>query len=112
FERLEDLPANACIGTSSLRREAQLRAQFPGITVKSLRGNVGTRLEKLDRGDFDAIVLAAAGLQRLQLSQRIRQRISYDISLPAVGQGAIGIECRADDTETQRLILPLHHAET
>ena len=93
YQRLEDLPAGAVVGTSSLRREAQLRARFPQLQVAPLRGNVQTRLDKLDRGDFDAIVLACAGLIRLGLQARIRAELPPEQSLPAIGQGAIGIEC-------------------
>lgn len=94
---LDELPAGAVVGTSSLRRECQLRAHRPDLTIHSLRGNVGTRLAKLDNGDYDAIILATSGLQRLGLDARIRHELDTDISLPAVGQGALAIECRADD---------------
>jgi hydroxymethylbilane synthase len=109
---LAELGNGVRIGTSSLRREAQLRWRYPQLEIISLRGNVGTRLQKLDRGDYDAVVLAAAGLQRLGLANRIRQRIPYDISLPAVGQGALGIECRRGDSRIETLIQPLHHQDT
>lgn len=92
YASLEALPAGAVVGTSSLRRESQLRARFPHLVVKPLRGNVQTRLRKLDEGEFDAIVLAAAGLKRLGLTERIRLELSPEQSLPAVGQGALGIE--------------------
>ncbi|MFZ5532569.1 MAG: hydroxymethylbilane synthase [Pseudomonadota bacterium] len=104
------LPVGACVGTSSLRRQCQLHARRPDLRFAFLRGNVGTRLSKLDAGDFDAIVLAAAGLDRLGLAERISERLAPEISLPAVGQGVIGIECRADDAGLQALLAPLEHA--
>jgi hydroxymethylbilane synthase len=109
---LDALPQGACVGTSSLRRQVQLRAARPDLVLRDLRGNVGTRLDKLDRGDFDAILLAAAGLDRLGLSARIRQRLDPPDWLPAVAQGAIGIECRSGDTRVLDLLAPLHHADT
>jgi hydroxymethylbilane synthase len=112
INNLAELGNGIRIGTSSLRREAQLRWRYPQLEIISLRGNVGTRLQKLDRGDYDAVVLAAAGLQRLGLAGRIRQRIPYEISLPAVGQGALGIECRRGDSRIETLIQPLHHQDT
>ena len=99
------------VGTSSLRRESQLRARFPHLKIEPLRGNVQTRLRKLDEGQYAAIILAAAGLKRLGLGERIRD-ISSEDSLPAVGQGALGIECRADRADLNALLRPLHHAET
>jgi len=105
---LDALPQGAVVGTSSLRRQAQLRALRPDVIVKELRGNVGTRLRKLDEGQFDAILLASAGLLRLGLGARIRERLSTERFLPAIGQGVIGIECRVGDTQTQRLLAPLH----
>jgi len=105
---LDALPQGAVVGTSSLRRQAQLRALRPDVIVKELRGNVGTRLRKLDEGQFDAILLASAGLLRLGLGARICERLSADRFLPAIGQGVIGIECRVGDTQTQRLLAPLH----
>jgi len=102
YASLEALPAGAVVGTSSLRRESQLRARFPHLVVKPLRGNVQTRLRKLDEGEFDAIVLAAAGLKRLGLTERIRLELSPEQSLPAVGQGALGIEIRADREDVWR----------
>jgi len=110
--RLEDLPAGAIVGTSSLRREAQLRARFPALEVRPLRGNLDTRLAKLDRGEYDAIVLACAGLVRLGLADRIRARLDPADSLPAAGQGALAIECRADRTDLARLLAPLNDAAT
>ncbi len=111
-KRFEDLPQGAHVGTSSLRRQCQLLAARPDLKVTSLRGNVQTRLGKLDNGDYDAIILASAGLIRLKLEDRIAQAINDDISLPAGGQGAVGIECRADDKITQALLAPLNHADT
>jgi hydroxymethylbilane synthase len=112
FSSLAALPVGSKVGTSSLRRQCQLRALYPGLEVITLRGNVNTRLAKLDAGEFDAIILACAGLKRLGFESRIRAVLPPEIMLPAVGQGAIGIECRADDTATQRLIAPLHHLPT
>jgi hydroxymethylbilane synthase len=112
FATLQDLPRGARVGTSSLRRQVQLRVARPDLELHDLRGNVGTRLDKLDRGDFDAILLAAAGLDRLGLSARIRHRLDPPAWLPAVAQGAIGIECRAGDARVLELLAPLHHADT
>ncbi len=112
YENLAALPAGSVVGTSSLRRESQLRARFPHLKVEPLRGNVQTRLRKLDEGQYAAIILAAAGLKRLGLGNRIRGIISSSESLPAVGQGALGIECRADRTDVIALLQPLHHPET
>lgn len=112
YANLDELPAGSCVGTSSLRRQCQLRARRPDLIIRDLRGNVGTRLAKLDSGDYDAIILAAAGLKRLQMEDRIRSPLSPEISLPAVGQGAIGIECRQDDNQTLSLLSPLNHAAT
>jgi hydroxymethylbilane synthase len=112
FESIEDLPKGSRVGTSSLRRESQLAARRPDLEILPLRGNVNTRLRKLDDGKFDAIILAAAGLLRLGFGERIRMRIDTDDSLPAIGQGAIGIECRSDDHRVNSLIEPLHDAET
>jgi hydroxymethylbilane synthase len=111
-ENLAALPAGSVVGTSSLRRESQLRARFPHLKIEPLRGNVQTRLRKLDEGQYAAIILAAAGLKRLGLGDRIRALISSDDSLPAVGQGALGIECRADRADLIELLQPLHHPET
>ena len=111
-ENLAALPAGSVVGTSSLRRESQVRARFPHLTVEPLRGNVQTRLRKLDEGQYAAIILAASGLKRLGLDQRIRALISSDDSLPAVGQGALGIECRADRADVIALLQPLHHVDT
>lgn len=112
YESLADLPEGAVVGTSSLRRSAQIQARYPHLLIKSLRGNVNTRLQKLDDGEFDAIILAAAGLIRLGFESRIRAFISPDDSLPAMGQGAVGIECRMDDAVIRELIEPLNHADT
>jgi hydroxymethylbilane synthase len=112
YENLAALPAGSVVGTSSLRRESQLRARFPLLDVQPLRGNVQTRLRKLDEGQYAAIILAAAGLKRLGLGERIRGIISSDESLPAVGQGALGFECRADRADLIALLQPLHHPET
>jgi hydroxymethylbilane synthase len=111
-KRLEDLPAGSVVGTSSLRRECQLRARFPHLTIEPLRGNVQTRLRKLDEGQFAAIILAAAGLKRLELSHRITSLLEPESSLPAVGQGALGIECRAGRDDLVALLAPLHHADS
>ncbi len=112
YENLAALPAGSVVGTSSLRRESQLRARFPHLVIEPLRGNVQTRLRKLDEGQYAAIILAAAGLKRLGLSKRIRAIISSEDSLPAVGQGALGIECRADRTEVIAMLQALHHSDT
>jgi hydroxymethylbilane synthase len=112
YDSLEALPLNAVVGTSSLRRQSQLLALRPDLTINILRGNVGTRLGKLDQGEFDAILLAAAGLHRLKLNERIRQFIAPETMLPAIGQGAIGIECRSDDAETKAIIAPLNDIST
>lgn len=111
FNALEDLPVGAVLGTSSLRRECQIRAYRPDIVIKSLRGNVGTRVQKLDDGEFDAIILATSGLQRLGLDTRIRHELATHISLPAVGQGALAIECR-DDAAILSLLKPLNDDKT
>lgn len=109
---LEDLPPGARVGTSSLRRRCQLLYRRPDLMVLDIRGNVGTRLGKLDAGDFDALVLAAAGVLRLGLAERIREFLPTDVMLPAIGQGALGIECREDDAATRELIAPLRHEDT
>lgn len=111
-KQLETLPEGAVVGTSSLRRLAQLRHRFPYLTFKDIRGNLNTRLAKLDAGEFDAIILAVAGLQRLGMGDRIHQVIPAEISLHAVGQGALGIECRSDDPEILSLIKVLEHTPT
>lgn len=109
YEGPDSLPIGARLGTASLRRECQLRAQRPDLRVGTLRGNVQTRLAKLESGEFDAIVLAAAGLRRLGLEERIRCILTPEQSLPAVGQGALGVECRVDDQAINELIAPLTH---
>ena len=112
YARLEEMPAGAIVGTSSLRREAQLRAKLPHLTIKPLRGNVQTRLSKLDNGDYDAVILAAAGLQRLGLDGRIREILSPADSLPAAGQGALGIEIAARRIDLADILHALNHEET
>jgi hydroxymethylbilane synthase len=112
YASLTDLPPNARIGTSSLRRQCQIKALYPDAEIMSLRGNVNTRLAKLDAGDYDAIILASAGLIRLGLSERITQRLDTKTSLPAIGQGAIGIECRIGDEELNNMLQKLHDPET
>ncbi len=108
YAHLDELPADAIIGTCSPRRQAQLLARYPHFQIRDLRGNVGTRLAKLDAGEFDATILACAGLKRLELTSRIRQTIPHELCLPAVGQGIIGIEIRSSDTELQHRLAPLH----
>jgi hydroxymethylbilane synthase len=112
YANLDALPEGARVGTSSLRRQCQLAARRPDLQIIPLRGNVNTRLKKLDDGDYDAIILAAAGLKRLGFGARIRDAISAEQSLPAIGQGAIGIECRSDDARINDLIACLHHVDT
>lgn len=112
YRTFAELPQGAVVGTSSLRRQCQLKALRPDLDIRSLRGNVGTRLSKLDNGDYDAIILASAGLIRLGLADRIASFIDVEQSLPAAGQGAVGIECRTDDAQVQVLLAPLADAET
>jgi hydroxymethylbilane synthase len=112
YSSLTELPKNARIGTSSMRRECQIRAKLPGSEILSLRGNVNTRLDKLDGGEYDAIILASAGLKRLGFVERICQSLSTDIVLPACGQGAIGIESRIDDIDINDMLLNLHNEKT
>lgn len=112
YTSLNDLPVNARIGTSSLRRQCQIKEVYPNAEILTLRGNVNSRLAKLDVGAYDAIILASAGLIRLGLSKRITQRLDSKISLPAIGQGAIGIECRIDDQKLNDMLSKLHHRET
>ena len=112
FASIDTLPEGAVLGTSSLRRQCQLGAIRPDLNIKDLRGNVNTRLRKLDDGEYDAIVLAAAGLKRLGMDDRIADFIDPQISLPAGGQGAVGIECRSDDGRVKSLLAPLKHQET
>ncbi|WP_392531803.1 hydroxymethylbilane synthase [Nostoc sp. C117] len=111
-KQIDTLPEGAVIGTSSLRRLAQLRHHFPHFSFKDVRGNLITRLAKLDVGEYDALILAAAGLERLEMSDRIHQIIPKEISLHAVGQGALGIECRADDSELITLLKAIEHPAT
>lgn len=112
YEKFEDLPQGAKLGTSSLRRKCQVLKQRPDLDVIDLRGNVGTRLSKLDAGQYDAIILASSGLKRLGLHERIRHTLDAQVSLPAVGQGALGLECRSNDQGILDLIMPLMHQET
>lgn len=110
YAHIDELPAGARLGTSSLRRQCQLAQYRPDLNILSLRGNVGTRLNKLDHNEYDAIILATSGLKRLGLDVRIRHELDTSICLPAVGQGALAIECRADDDEVLALLGPLNHA--
>lgn len=112
FQQIDELPQGAVVGTSSLRRQCQLRAARPDLLIRDLRGNVNTRLAKLDAGEYDAIILAAAGLKRLEMAHRITAFIEPEQSLPANGQGAVGIECRQNDHELHALLAPLEHTET
>lgn len=112
YTSLAELPAGAVVGTSSLRRECQLRAGRPDLKVNFLRGNVNTRLRKLDEGEYDAIILASAGLLRLGLDERIAESLTPEVSLPACGQGAVGVELRSDDATTLALLQTLHHPQT
>lgn len=112
YTNLDQLPYGTIIGTSSLRRQCQLRAKYPHIQIKDLRGNVSTRLAKLDDHQYDAIILAAVGLKRLALDSRIKQYIDTDLILPAVGQGAVGIEARSDDKEMLNLLAPLNDRDS
>ncbi len=112
YANLDALPQGARVGTSSLRRQCQLKAHRPDLKILDLRGNVNTRLAKLDQGDYDAIILAAAGLIRLEFENRITYRLTSEESLPAIGQGAVGIECRVDDARVNQLIAALNHKAT
>lgn len=112
YERLESLPSGAIIGTASLRRQAMIRARYPHLVIQTLRGNLGTRLRKLDEGHYSAIILACAGLMRLGFATRIAQKLPTESFIPSPGQGAIGIEIRADDSTTQHWLSPLICAET
>ncbi|MBU2979961.1 hydroxymethylbilane synthase [Alteromonas sp. C1M14] len=112
YGQLEDLPLGAVVGTSSLRRQCQIRKYRPDLQIKDLRGNVNTRLAKLDKGEYDAIILASAGLIRLGMEDRISQPLPPETSLPAVGQGAVGIECRNDDPDLIALLSALNHVDT
>ena len=112
FSSFDSLPQGACVGTSSLRRQCNIRNLRPDIKIDFLRGNVNTRLAKLDAGQFDAIILASAGLIRLGMSERIAEQLTIEQSLPAAGQGAVGVECRVDDKETLALLTVLHDEDT
>ena len=112
YRCLAELPQGSRVGTSSLRRQCQLKQLRPDLDIQSLRGKVGTRLSKLDNGDYDAIILAAAGLIRLELQQRIASFIDVETSLPAAGQGAVGIECRSNDERVKQLLAPLADVQT
>ncbi len=112
YNSLDELPEGAVVGTSSLRRQCQIMAQYPHLKIKVLRGNVGTRLSKLDAGEYDAIILASAGLIRLEMKDRIRSFISVEQSLPACGQGAVGIETRLNDKKIIDILAHLHHKPT
>lgn len=108
YNSLDELPSGAVVGTSSLRRQCQIKHYRPDLQIKTLRGNVGTRLSKLDAGDYDAIILATSGLQRIHLEERIKGELDIDVSLPAVGQGALAIECREGDEAVLQLLAPLN----
>ncbi len=112
YESLADMPPGAVVGTSSLRRESQIHANYPYLGVTSLRGNLDTRLRKLDEGQYDAIILAAAGLKRLGLSERIRCELPAEVSLPSAGQGALGIECLSERKDVAGWLTPLHDPDT
>ena len=112
YSSLDDLPQNSVVGTSSLRRQSQLLAIRPDLKVKPLRGNVQTRLRKLDEGEYDAIILATAGLERMNLDDRIKSKLKPNDWLPAVGQGAVGVECLSNRQDLKDLLLQLNHAET
>jgi hydroxymethylbilane synthase len=111
YNSIGELPQGAKLGTASLRRQCQISAYRPDLEILPLRGNVNTRLAKLDSGEYDAIILASAGLKRLGFDERIRAALSPQQSLPAIGQGAIGIECRSDDERVHALLEPLHHQQ-
>ena len=112
FQTIEELPVGARIGTSSMRRQCQLMERYPQLELLDLRGNVNTRLARLDNAEYEGIILATAGLLRLDMADRVTQRIPVGESLPAGGQGAVGIECRADDEQTQKMLRILHHGDT
>ncbi len=112
YNSLGEMPGGATLGTSSLRRSCQIKALRPDIKIISLRGNLDTRLRKLDEGQFDAIILASAGVRRLGFDDRISENLDPEVSLPAIAQGAVGIECRKDDERINALIAPLRHAES
>ena len=108
YHNIDELPQGAVVGTASLRRQCQIKAYRPDLQIKTLRGNVGTRLGKLDAGEYDAIILATSGLQRIEHDERIRSELDIDVCLPAVGQGALAIECREGDDEVLKLLAPLN----
>lgn len=112
YETLESMPSGSVVGTASLRRELMLRSKFPHLVVKPVRGNVGTRLRKLDSGEYDALIMASAGLKRLALEERIREIISDEISLPSPGQGALGLECLANDEKTREAVAFINDEQT
>lgn len=112
YNSLKELPENARIGSSSLRRQLQIKEVMPSAVMLNLRGNVNSRLKKLDDGEYDAIILASAGLIRLEFEDRIKERLAPEQSLPSVGQGAVGIECRVNDSRIEALIAPLNHKDT
>lgn len=112
YADLHSMPAGSIVGTCSLRRRCQIAERFPELVIRDLRGNVQTRLKKLDDGEFDAIILASSGLKRLGLEKRIRASMPAEQSLPANGQGALGIECRSDDTQVKALLKPLEDPDT
>ena len=112
YDTIDELPEGAVVGTCSLRRRCQILARYPRLNIKDLRGNVNTRLAKLDSDRFDAIILASAGLIRLQLQDRIKSEIDMDIMLPACAQGAVGVECKTDDEQVNKLLAALHDEET
>lgn len=112
YETLESMPAGSVVGTASLRRELMLRSKFPHLVVKPVRGNVGTRLRRLDSGEYDALIMASAGLKRLALEERIREIISDEISLPSPGQGALGLECLANDEKTREAVAFINDEQT
>lgn len=112
YSALEDLPVGGVVGTSSMRRASQIKSKFPHVKIHDCRGNVNTRLAKLDAGQYDAIILAVAGLTRLGMQDRITKALTIDQSLPAIGQGAIGIECRSDNQHLIELLMQLDDAST
>ena len=112
YPSLREMPEDARVGTSSLRRQCQLKAAYPELSLREIRGNVGSRLQKLDDGSYDSLILAAAGMKRLGMERRIRAFLDVAEILPAIGQGALGIETRSDDAQTEQLVRPLNHAPT
>ncbi len=112
YPSLREMPEDARVGTSSLRRQCQLKAAYPELSLRDIRGNVGSRLQKLDNGSYDSLILAAAGMKRLGMERRIRTFLDIAEILPAIGQGALGIETRSDDAQAERFVRPLNHAPT